>query len=275
MFLSDKICYLELTRSGSTHVHKLLKKYIPNGKQIGHHGPADANTINSQRFFLGSIRNPWDWYVSIWSFGCDQGGSIWHALTHKKIYFSQIGVFSKPLLAPYIFLQQFFKPLEKWRKLFSDPDNSENFKEWLKLLLGNTRLHDVRHGYGFSSIHRFAGIMTYLYVHLHSSKREQLFKNTIKSELELKEFDKQNNILNYTIKNESLEKNFIDFLSLIKINIDDKEKEKIYGLRRTSFSSNKRNLNYYYDQECYDLVKEKEKIIIEKYSYDLEKIKSK
>jgi len=277
MFLSDKICYLELTRSGSTHIHKLLKSYIPEGKQIGHHGPAGKKIINSSRFFLGSVRNPWDWYVSVWSFGCDQGGSVWYRLTQKKIYFTQLGFFMKPWLFPYVFFQQFFKPLSRWKKLFSDAQNGENFREWLKLLLGNSRLYDVGHGYGFSSIYKFAGLMTYLYVTLHSSRREQIYKNKINTKEELVEFDKKYNLLNYTIKNENLENNFIEFLSLanVKINEKEKEKEKIYNLKRTTASSNKRTLNDYYDQECLDLVLEKEKLIIDKYDYDLEKIKSK
>tara|TARA_Y100000590_G_C15666564_1_gene994678 strand:+ start:175 stop:1023 length:849 start_codon:yes stop_codon:yes gene_type:complete len=273
MFLSDKICYLELTRSGSTHIHKLLKSYIPEGKQIGHHGPAEKNIINSSRFFLGSVRNPWDWYVSVWSFGCDQGGSVWYQLTQKKVYFTQLGFFLKPWLFPYVFLQQFSKPLNRWRSLFSDAQNTDNFREWLKLLLGNSRLYDVGHGYGFSSIYKFSGLMTYLYVTLHSSRRKQIYKNKINSKEQLVKFDKKYNFINYTIKNENLESNFIEFLSLAKIKIDEKEKEKIYNLKRTTASSNKRNLNDYYDQECLDLVQEKEKLIIDKYNYDLKKIK--
>ena len=91
----------------------------------------------------------------------------------------------------------------------------------------------------------------------------------------LEEFDKKHNFLNYTIKNENLESNFVEFLSLVNVKISEKEKEKIYNLKRTAASSNKRTLNDYYDQECMDLVLEKEKLIIDKYDYDFEKIKSK
>ena len=66
MYLTKKICYLEMMRSGSTHIHKLFKEFIPEGKQIGHHGPASKEIMESDRIFIGSIRNPGSWYLSVW-----------------------------------------------------------------------------------------------------------------------------------------------------------------------------------------------------------------
>ena len=96
MFLTNSFCYLEMMRSGSTHIHKLLKKYNPEGEQIGHHGPASDKILKSDRVFVGSIRNPWSWYLSVWSFGCENGGHLHYRLTHKKIYFDQLGFKIKP-----------------------------------------------------------------------------------------------------------------------------------------------------------------------------------
>ena len=123
MFLTNDFCYLEMMRSGSTHIHKMFQKFVPEGRQIGHHGPADTNILKSKRKFVGSIRSPWTWYLSVWSFGCENGGHLHHRLTEKKIYFDQLGFRLKPYLFPYVFFQQFFKPLQQWRMLFSDSDN--------------------------------------------------------------------------------------------------------------------------------------------------------
>ena len=48
MFLSNNFCYLELHRTGSTQISHLLKKYVPDGKQIGFHNRADKKTYNSK-----------------------------------------------------------------------------------------------------------------------------------------------------------------------------------------------------------------------------------
>ena len=55
-------------------------------------------------------------------------------LTSKKIYFNNLGFKTKPLLAPYIFLQQLWRPLNVWHELYSDAQSVKNFRKWLKLL---------------------------------------------------------------------------------------------------------------------------------------------
>ena len=267
MYLTKDFCYLEMMRSGTTHVHKLFKKFIPEGKQIGHHSPPEQNILDSNRKFVGSIRNPWSWYLSVWSFGCENGGHLHYRLTEKKIYFDQLGFMLKPYLVPYVFFQQFFKPLQKWRLLFSDSDNSKNFREFLKLIYSNKRIFDLGDGYAFSPIHKFAGLMTFYYVQLHSSRSKVLFTKQVNSYEKLKNFDKSFNILDYTIKSENLENDFFDFLEKIKLRIDKNKKDHVKKLDKSSKSLRKNNLDYYYNDECIELVQEKEKLIIDKYNY--------
>ena len=98
MYLSKDLCYLELHRTGSVHILKLLEKYFPGGKKIGMHNRANKETYNSKIFFLGSIRNPWDWYVSLWGKGCDGWGDLYTRLTTKKIYFNRASGFYNALI---------------------------------------------------------------------------------------------------------------------------------------------------------------------------------
>lgn len=268
MFLSDKLCYLDMHRSGSTHLVQLLNKYVPNGKVIGIHIRPDQNIYKSKRFFLGSIRNPWEWYVSIWSFGCVQRGGLYKRLISKKIHLNNLGFKRKPLLAPYIFFQQFFRPMSLWKNLYSDSGNIKNFRIWLKILLGGSRIHDIGEGYNFSSINRFAGLMTYRYLVFYSSDIENLYNDSIASHKQLKEFDNKYNILNYTIRNELLEENFFKVMLDLNIKINDTEKNNIKNLKRGKWGAwRDKNLIDFYDDECLELILEKEKLIIDKYSY--------
>tara|TARA_Y100000590_G_scaffold426042_1_gene534647 strand:+ start:2299 stop:3087 length:789 start_codon:yes stop_codon:yes gene_type:complete len=255
-------------RTGSTLLVELLNKYVPNGKIVGVHERPGQDIYKSNRFFLGSIRNPWEWYVSAWSFGCVKRGGLYKRLALKRIHFKNLGFKTKPLLAPYIFLQQFWRPLSLWRKLYNDPKSIKNFREWLKLLLGGTRIHDIGEGFDFSSINKFSGLMTYRYLVFYSSNIKSLYNNSLTSFEDLEEFDKKNNILNYTIRNESLEKNFFDVLLKLNIKISEKEKDNINNLKRGKWGVwRDKKLEDFYDDECLELIEQKEKLIINKYKY--------
>ena len=86
MFITKDLCYLEMYKTGSQHIVKLLEKSVPEGKRIGNHNRPNDEVYKSNIYFLGSIRNPWDWYVSLWNFGCEKRGSLYNRLTSKKIY---------------------------------------------------------------------------------------------------------------------------------------------------------------------------------------------
>ena len=269
MFLSDNLCYLEMHRTGSIHLVELLNKYISHGKIIGVHNRASRDIYDSNRYFLGSIRNPWEWYVSAWSYGCVKKGGLYTRLTSKKIYFNNLGFKIKPLLAPYIFLQQLWRPLSVWHELYSDTQSVKNFRKWLKLLLGGSRIYDIGEGFALSSISKFAGLMTYRYLVLYSSNIKKLYDNSIVSYKNLEEFDKKYNVLDYTIRNESLEESFFDALLNLNIKIDEKEKDQIRKLKRTKWGAwRDQKLNDFFDDECLELVQEKEKFIINKYRYE-------
>tara|TARA_Y100000590_G_C15669310_1_gene995693 strand:+ start:90 stop:905 length:816 start_codon:yes stop_codon:yes gene_type:complete len=270
MFLSKDFCYLELHRSASAHISKLLEKYFPKGKRIGIHDRADKDTYNSKIFFLGSIRNPWDWYVSMWAKACEKRGELYEWTALKKFRFHRLGLKTKPFLSPYIFFNQFVKPFKKWNEVYVDPKNLDNFRSWLKLILKD-RIHDDGSGFGLSSIHNFSGQLTYRYLCLFSKRTEDLFNNSISNFDDMKRFDENYNVLNYVIKLENLENDFINFLTKLNMKVDPSEEKLISNLSRTNKSSRINNFIEYYDQESIDIVYQKERLIIDKYNYDLPK----
>ena len=151
--------------------------------------------------------------------------------------------------------------------LFSDSDNYDNFRKFLKLIYSNKRVFDLGDGYAFSPMHKFSGLMTYYYVSLHSSKRNLIYTGAVDNYEKLKNFDKNFNILDYVIKNENLENDFFDFLEKVKVKIDKNKKDDIKKLDKSAKSLKKNSLDYYYDKESIELVQEKEKLIIDKYHY--------
>ena len=74
-----------MQKTGCTHIASLLSRLF-DGEQIGKHNAASDNQINSDAYFLSSIRNPWDWYLSLWTFGVQGNGGLMHRLTNKNLY---------------------------------------------------------------------------------------------------------------------------------------------------------------------------------------------
>jgi len=278
MFVTDKLIYLQMQKTACTHIASLLSKYV-DGRQLEKH--SFLQDYETKKFVCGSIRNPWDWYVSLWAFGCNNTGYV-HARVVVRDFLKIPEMLKFKLQSkygPYIsdnfelgdiwshFKNETNKPLNLWRESYKDNQNPECFRKWLKLIYNPSRKKDFNEGYSESSISGFAGLMTYRYCgfFLKDFFQTKNFKN-IKNFEELKNFDKNNNILDFVIRVESLENDFIQMLEKSGYNIDEKTKDQIRGAGKTNVSKH-RKTSHYYDEETTRLVAEKERFIIEKYNY--------
>ena len=279
-----------MDKTACTHIASLLSKHI-GGQQIGlnyqkHNWLSDYET---KKYICGSIRNPWEWYVSTWAFGCQGEGTI-----HNRVIIPDfqkfLEFFKHKLLSDYNpfsfnnvqlgdtwlhFKNEIKKPVILWRDTYKDYQKPEKFRKWLKLIYDPERKRDFNEGYSESSVSNYAGLMTYLYCNFFIKNFFQT-KNFrgLKTFEELREFDKKNNILNFTIKVESLENDFIQMLEKFGYKIDVKTKNLILNSGRTNTSEHLKP-SFYYDEETINLVAEKEKLIIEKYRYTPPEISSK
>jgi hypothetical protein len=65
MLVTDKFVFLHLPRTGGTFVSHVITKYFPSAREIGYHLPRAALPREYAHLpLLGSIRNPWEFYVS-------------------------------------------------------------------------------------------------------------------------------------------------------------------------------------------------------------------
>ena len=280
MFSNDKLIYLQLQKTGCSHIAYLLSKYI------GGYGQNDElfkhtwlQYYGGSRFILGSIRNPWDWYVSLWAYGCKKKGAIYFCTVYRFVMFLFIFVTKFQniigLKGPgrnyneifTHFKNEFNKPIKEWAAVYKNIKDPECFRRWLKLIFNQDRKLDIRGGYSECSISNFAGLLTFRYCRMYQKHffRKKNYKG-IKNVKELKEFDKENNIIDIIIKNENLEEDLIDAIKKIGYNLDDKTIKSIKNERKTNVSKHL-DSSFYYDEETINLVAEKEKFIIDKYGY--------
>jgi len=265
MFVADKLIYLHLQKTGGTHVTKMLSRYLPveQGKQPMH-GSLPVGYVKNSKYVVGSIRNPWDWYVSLWAYGCAKRGSFTKKLITRKSgrYIRRLG--SDPMGALQGIWSERGKPVRQWAALYQDSKDPGLFREWLCLLLSRERKYDIGPEYACSMLSTYAGAMTYRYIGIYTGRRGAV--ESIRSVEGLAAYDREFNVLDDVIMTESLHDDLIRVIGAAGYALDQGQIEDIRNAGRTKASS-RHSVGKYYDNRTLDLVMEKERFLIEKYDY--------
>ena len=65
MLITDKFVFLHLPRAGGTFVYDVVRKFFPSALEIGYHFPRELLPGEYSHLpVLGTVRNPWGFYVS-------------------------------------------------------------------------------------------------------------------------------------------------------------------------------------------------------------------
>lgn len=258
MFQSDELIYIQMQKSASSHIASLLPHFF-DGQQISKHNSASAEQIALHPYFVSSIRNPWDWYLSLWTFGVKgQGGFRTRLIkgpTLKKFL-------KNPSISHYLELK---KDATLFRELYKDNKNVEAFRTWLKLI------HSPRTNYLFKAGHQaissVCGPMTFRYLNLCCQNMQDINRLKAISNLNgLKQFDKEHCYIDFFIRQECLEDDFCKAIEKVRP-ITQQEKDIVYGAKKTNTSKRSLTISDYYDDECIDLVQKRDQFLIEKFGY--------
>ncbi len=260
MFVGHKIVYLDLQKTGSTHIKKLLSNLpLIEGKKYRKHITFDQLPIEAQKNWdakikLGSIRSPWAWYVSLWAYGCGNKGAIYKTLTQ----FLWNDFNQKDRSLHYLLI-----PRKKWASLYQDVHSKKAFKDWLRLLFSSNRKRDLIE-YGKSPISKYSGLYTYRYFRLYQKDfLEQ--QALIDSSETMRNLDQSQNMVDTFIHQENLNQDFLSFLQKNKIETSPKMMKM---MEEKTNSSQHLRFEEYYDEESFEWVKNQEWFIIDKHGYN-------
>lgn len=273
MFIANDLVYLELQKTGGSHICRLLEQYV-GGRPEGKHNRLTAEF--SKRYVVGSIRNPWDWYVSLWAYGIGGQGAV-RSRTGEGVDFDYYHrmlpkAMGKNWLSPGEFLISFYhdavKPVRKWQRTYKESSDPELFRAWLRLLLHPRHRFDIGEGYGFSPLSRSAGLLTYRYFRLYTLGDRVFRDPRLHAFSRVGEFDREFNITQGMIRTESLEEDLIRVLSEAGYSFSEKQLRAIRNQNdeKTNVSERK-SADFYYDEETVALVAERDRYLIEKYGY--------
>ncbi len=274
MFVADRLVFTELHKTGGTHVCKWLSR-LAGGKQIGKHNRVPPELWD--RFLIGSVRNPWEWYVSLWAFGCAGKGSVFQQTTHRfdlRYLNRQLhGEMGFRRLPPAVFgrqlLQDFIKPVRTWQACYRDFGDVIAFRNWLKLIFDDKRRFDVGEGFGFSPVAQRHGLMTYRYLKLFTNLGPLLYKDTsLAQQSGVREALESKRLVGFVIRNEHLETDLLHALSLAGYDLSTELKAQfITESKNKTNSSRHLTAEHYYDPVTIELVASRESVIIDTHGY--------
>lgn len=262
MLIGDNFIYFELQKTASSQIRKVFSKTKSLNYSIyGIHNsyyevPPSVLGDFKNKIKIGSVRNPWDWYVSLWAWGCKKQG-IYKNLAQTPRNIEGLRFF---MTSPMTYLNQ----RKEWKKLYSDPHNKENFQLWLNKLLVEKK-YAVGDGYTNNPINETSGYLTYHYLKLHTLDFN-IKSRSLNSIMEIEDFDNEENFLDAVIKTEEFDNNIQT--ALVKLGLLEKEVAVAMSLSQGKGNPSKHaDYEYYYDEQTINLVNNKEKFIIDKYGY--------
>ncbi|QJR81971.1 hypothetical protein CA267_015030 [Alteromonas pelagimontana] len=279
MFVSDSLIFTELHKTAGSHIGKLLSQYV-QGEQIGKHNRIPVQLRN--RFVVGSIRNPWDWYVSLWGYGCDRKGSVFLQTSRKTdLRYTAIQLpqeMGARYGSPIVFMRQMYndskKNVRQWQECYCDPSDVDAFRRWIKLMFSPEYALDVGEGYGFTDFSKNAGLLSYRFFKLFSALDTEIYSKSCKaSPDDLHELWKKQGFVDQFIRQENLEEDFLLGMEKAAVHLSDEQKSDIWRAKnnKTNTSSRKAT-SYYYDEETANLVLEREKFLIDFFNYRMDSI---
>lgn len=257
MFISNELAFIELHKTACTHIGKLLASIL-NGNQYGKHNSPPSILLSSERSFVGSVRNPWDWYISLWAYGCDKKGRVYNVTTRPLTMNEMAG-----LAAGTALLNTNSRKPDQWKRCYSDIHSASAFQDWLHMMNDKNHWNDFGEGYGTNPIARFSGLLTYRYISLFCKHASA----TITSVDDIKNYVAKNCFINHFIRMENLEDDFVSILKSCGIHITESQKQLIYSEKKTNTSSPRKGMAFYYNDETVKLIQDKESLIIDKFSY--------
>ncbi len=271
MFIADRLIYLDLHKTGGTQIQQLLAATV-GGEQSAQHQRLPPELRDA--YVIGSVRNPWDWYVSLWAYGCAGRGWLFLRLARRQ------PALWRPFHAGRTLRRARRRPVPRsplprrrraqaWRACYANSGDPALFRAWLARVLDPAYRVDLGEGYARSAVWRAAGLMTYRYLRLYSRDLGPLASARGPADLDaLRAFAVEHTLLRAVVRTERLDDDLIAALDGAGYRLSPGQRALIRERARDRANrSAHRAAAEYYDPASARLVAERERLLIERYGY--------
>jgi hypothetical protein len=276
MYETEELIFVQMQKTGSTHIASLLAEVFQAGQPnqgLGKHWPASAKQLSSGKVIAASIRNPWDWYVSLWSFGAEGKGGLRSRLcSQDKIYTNSHVAKKSPGTERCLPSNQQHKDAwsnkNEWDIVYSDKTSIHLFRRWLKMILNPVYSSKLGEEYHQNEAAQNYGFMTHRYLRLCCCGKPSYDTNKIMQYYpDLKSFDEANCYINHFIRLESLSQDVCRLITKFRP-LSDADMLRIHQARPLNSSTRTHSLSRYYDEPSTKLVMQRDELIINKFGYN-------
>jgi len=228
----QNLIYLDLQKTGSTHIRHLLN-YFCTPIRYKQHSRITKHQHRSGKKIFSTIRDPFEWWVSCWAFGFVRKG-------------------------------RFYRGLGGDPSIYSYPADPEGFRKFVRVM-NDYRSEEISVlGEGYTALYamRF-GFYTWRLINLTCARHGEVLPLIPDPQ----EYFGTFHLTNIFLMQEALNEEFIGHAPELGLSLAEEDISWIKSQRRTNSSKHPLMLQEYYDEETQEIVRQREAAIFNIFGY--------
>ena len=264
MFVNDDLVFLHLQKAAGTFVVDRLAQALRGEVRDGH---APLTAGKRGRIVAAAVRDPWDWYVSLWSYGCMGQGELRGRLLMPRGQMSTLALRAVlrgregPGKALARVQRDCGRDPRAWAALYASAEDPALFRRWLRTLLTLPGAGHLPDSYPALPMCGQVGFMTFRVLRLFTDWQAwSAGAAGIRTPDDASNFYRRHGIVDRVLRTERVAEDLQGLLSAIGVAQASEDAAKANASRRGAHAG-------YYDAETAALVLEKDRMVVETFGY--------
>ena len=274
MFVCPEFVFIEVPKTGSTYIDRLLIQ-TTDGRKIGKHNYPDPLLLHSGRDFIASIRDPFDWYISLHAYGAkvsDRSGPYRKVRNIRPFTFKGYGFDKNFRFALGAYANYLQRALRTDRPAFmatyAGAHDPALFRRWLTMLYHQDFSYLYNAIFAHSPLSQYAGFYTFRFLWLTCRNREQLLSPSCPGDHDaLAMWEHENSYVDRFIRLERMSNDLLSLFDHYGYALTDEQSERIHNNHRHNASERKRDIVAYFDDAAATCIAARDRLLFEKFGY--------